>query len=71
MNNFDRIHQELSRQAAELASEVNMEPARFLQIVMELVNAEDEHRIARTNINQQAEQILLNAAILADAEKGG
>lgn len=69
MNNFDRIHEELARQAEALAPEVNMEPEHFLEIVLELVDAEDQHRIAKTNINQQVQHMILNAVL--QASKGG
>jgi hypothetical protein len=63
MNNFDRIHQELAREAEELAPEVGLDPARFLELVLEVVEAEDQHRITKTNINQQIERVILNVAL--------
>lgn len=63
MNNFDRIRDELAREATVLAPDVGMAPERFLEIVLELVDAEDQHRITKTNINQQVERMILNAAL--------
>jgi hypothetical protein len=63
MNNFDRIHEELAKQAAELAPDVGLDQARFLELVLEVVEAEDQHRITKTNINQQIERVILNAAL--------
>jgi hypothetical protein len=63
MNNFDRIHEELAKEAATFAPDVGLDPARFLEIVLEIVDAEDQHRVAKTNINQQVERVILNAAL--------
>lgn len=63
MNNFDRIQQELAKEAARLAPQVPMDADRFLEVVLELVDAEDQHRISKTNIRQQVEMIISNAAV--------
>lgn len=63
MNNFDRIHAELATQAAAIAPGIGLEAERFLEIALEIVDAEDQHRISRTNIKQQVESIVLNAAM--------
>lgn len=63
MNNLERIKRELEREARRLGSEVDMPPERFLEVVLEIVSAEDEHRISKTNINQQVRTIVLNAAL--------
>ncbi len=69
MNNIDRIHQELAKHASELGPEVGMDPTRFLEIVLEIVDAEDQHRrIAKTNINQQVERVILNAALQSSSQ---
>lgn len=62
MNNLERIKGELEREARRLGPEVGMDPERFLEVVLEIVSVEDEHRISRTNINQQVRTIVLNAA---------
>lgn len=62
MNNLDRITAELSAEAEEHAHELGMDPERFLEVVLELVVAEDDHGISRTNINQQFRTIVVNAA---------
>jgi hypothetical protein len=68
MNNIDRIHEELAKHASELGPEVGMDPTRFLEIVLEIVDAEDQHRIAKTNINQQVERVILNAALQSSSQ---
>lgn len=62
MNNFDRINLELQREAERLAPLVGMDPARLHEVILEIVDAEDQHRISRTNIRQQVKSIVLNAA---------
>lgn len=69
MNNIDRIQQELEKEAETLGPEVGLSPDRFLEVVLEIVNAEDKHRISRTNIRQQVRTIVLNSALTND-EKG-
>ena len=63
MNNIDRIQQELEKEAEALGPKVGLSPQRFLEVVLEIVNAEDEHRISRTNIRQQVRTIVLNSAL--------
>lgn len=63
MNNLERIKTELELEARRLGPSVHMAADRFLEVVLEIVSAEDEHRISKTNINQQVRTIVLNAAL--------
>lgn len=63
MNNLERIKRELESEAQQLGPQIGMAPERFLEAVLEIVDAEDKHRLSGTYINQQVRTIVLNAAL--------
>lgn len=63
MNNYDRIYAEINKESEVLASDTDLEPRLWLELIMEIVDLEDQHRTKPVpRINQQfQEKILLFA----------
>lgn len=66
MNNINRIRQELTAEAMRRAPELGISPAQFLELALGVVDLEDSHRLAQTNINQQVETMIRNVAELSE-----
>lgn len=58
MNNYDRIFSEITREAKRLAPD-NVDPDVLVNLAMEIVNLEDQHRVKHTNIIQRIEDKII------------
>ena len=60
MNNFDRIHTEITNQANRVPEDFEAET--LITLAMEIVDHEDRHATKRVNINQIVENLIEQAA---------
>ncbi len=60
MNNFDRIHTEITNQANRVPEDFEAET--LITLAMEIVDYEDRHATKRVNINQIVENLIEQAA---------
>lgn len=62
VSNFERIYKEIKYQAARLEREHGLPAEGLTNLCMEIVDAEDQHRIKAFNVNQQMENMIDQAA---------
>jgi len=68
VSNYDRIYTEISSEAARLAPGEGIAADALVQLVMEIVDLEDQHRTRSINIKQKVEDCIENAALAAQRE---
>lgn len=61
VNNYDRIYAEIKKEAGRSAQE-NIESDILVNLVMEIVSLEDQHRVKPTRINQLIEDKIVTFA---------
>lgn len=61
VNNYDRIFSEITKEAEDLASD-NIDSEILVNLTMEIVDLEDQHRIKPTRINQLVEDKIVASA---------
>ena len=61
VNNYDRIFSEITKEAEDLASD-NIDSEILVNLTMEIVDLEDQHRIKPTRINQRVEDKIVASA---------
>ena len=61
VNNYDRIFSEITKEAEDLASD-NIDSEMLVNLTMEIVDLEDQHRIKPTRINQLVEDKIVASA---------
>lgn len=60
MNNYDRIYAEIAKESEVLASDSDRESRLLLDLIMEIVDLEDQHRTKNVpRINQQIQERIL------------
>ena len=63
VNNYDRIFSEIQKEARHLAPERDHQPDDVVELAMEIVNWEDEHRVKPMRINRLIEGKIVSVAI--------
>lgn len=61
VNNYDRIFSEITKEAEDLASD-DIDSEILVNLTMEIVDLEDQHRIKPTRINQLVEDKIVASA---------
>ena len=64
VSNYDRILTEIKKEAQRSAPEHNIDADTLVELVMEIVDLEDQHRIKNiARINQRIEELILTTAM--------
>ena len=63
VSNFDRIYSEITAEAERVAPECGLTPKSLSNLVMEIVYAEDSHRVKPIEVNKDIENLIANAAL--------
>ena len=64
VSNYDRIYSEIKKEAQSLAPQHNIEPTAIVDLAMEIVDLEDQHRIKNVaRIRQRVEELIHATAI--------
>lgn len=63
VSNYDRIYAEITKEAEQLASECGVDPTALVDLVLEIVDLEDQHRIKPIRIRQLIEERILATAV--------
>ncbi|MCQ3806925.1 MAG: hypothetical protein OXB92_07435 [Acidimicrobiaceae bacterium] len=59
VNNYERILEEITKEAWRLAPGEGVDPELLVTLAMETVDLEDQHRIRPLNIKQRVEEKIL------------
>ena len=63
VSNYDRILAEIKKEAQRSAPEHNIDPDALVDLTMEIVDLEDQHRIKNVaRIKQRIEELILTTA---------
>lgn len=62
VSNYDRILGEITAEVDRIASENNLPTETLIELVMEIVDTEDRHRIKPIDVNIVIETLIQNAA---------
>jgi hypothetical protein len=62
VSNYDRIFSEIVKKARQVAPERGVDPDALVNLVMEVVNLEDQHRTRSLRINQLVGEKILTAS---------
>ena len=64
VSNYDRIYTEINKEAQRFAPEHNIDPDVLVELAMEIVDLEDQHRIKSiARIRQRIEELIHNTAV--------
>ena len=64
VSNIDRIVEEIRREASLIAPKYKLESDRLVELIMEIVNTEDQHRIrAVSGVHQKAKNLIQDVAL--------
>lgn len=63
VSNFERILAEIRREAAQIAPNYQLDPETVVNLIMEIVDLQDQHRVkAQHNINVKIKQMIQDAS---------
>ena len=63
VSNYDRVYEEIQKEALKIAKSENIAPDALVRLAMEIVDEEDQNRISATyGINQKIAGMIRNAA---------
>ncbi len=62
VSNYDRIFEEITNEANRIGYEKNLQTEPLIELVMEIVDAEDQNRIKPFSINKNVENMITNAS---------
>lgn len=66
VSNFERIVEEIKREAALIAPKYGLDPERLVELIVKIVDAEDQHRIkAVASIHKKAKSMIQDVALAA------
>ena len=69
VSNFERILAEIRKEARRIASDYHLDPQSVVDLVMNIVDLEDQHRVkAQHGINRKVRQMVENAAPVRGSE---
>ena len=63
VSNYDRIFEEITAEANSVAAESALPADPLIELVMEIVNIEDRHRIRQIDVNKDIENMITTAAM--------
>ena len=64
VSNYDRIYTEINKEAQRFALEHNIDPNVLVELAMEIVDLEDQHRIRNVaRIKQRIEGLIHNTVV--------
>lgn len=64
VSNFERILAEIRKEAAQTAPNYRLEPESVVNLIMDIVDLEDQHRVkAQHGINRKIRQMIETAAV--------
>lgn len=64
VSNFERIVEEIRREASQIAPRHGLESERLVELIMKIVDAEDQHRIKSVaGINRKAKNMIQDVAL--------
>ena len=64
VSNYDRIYIEINKEARRFAPEHRIDPEVLVELVMEIVDLEDQHRIKNiARIKQRIKELIHDTAI--------
>ena len=64
VSNYDRIYNEINKEAQRFAPEHNIDPDVLVELVMNIVDLEDRHRIKNiARIKQRIKELIHESAI--------
>ena len=70
VSNFERIIEEIKREAALIAPKHGLDPERVVELIVKIVDAEDQHRVkAVAGVHKKAKSMIQDVA-LADPQSG-
>ena len=72
VSNYDRVYEEIQKEALKVAKSENIPPDALVRLAMEIVDEEDQNRISATyGINQKIAGMIRNATTehLGDASQ--
>lgn len=71
VSNFERILGEIRREANLVAPSHSLEPEAVVELIMNIVDLEDRHRIrAESRINQKVRGMIQDLAVMKPAREG-
>ena len=63
VSNFERIYAEIRKEAIRIAPPYRLDPESVVELVMEIVDLEDQHRVrSLSRIDQRVRGMIENAA---------
>ena len=62
VSNYDRIFEEITAEASRIAAENGLSADPLIELVMEIVNTEDRHRIKQIDVNKDIENMIATTA---------
>ena len=62
VSNYDRIFEEITAEANRVAAENGLPADPLIDLVMEIVNTEDRHRIRPIDVNKDIENMITTVA---------
>ncbi|MDE0115733.1 MAG: hypothetical protein OXT07_03840 [bacterium] len=63
VSNYDRIFEEITAEANRVATESGLPVDPLIELVMEIVNTEDRHRIRQIDVNKDIENMITTTAM--------
>ena len=63
VSNYDRILDEITTEAVRVGFDNGLRAEPLIELVMEIVDTEDRHRIKQTDINKIMENMITTAAM--------
>ena len=64
VSNYDRIYTEINKEAQRFAAEHDIDPDVLVELAMEIVDLEDQHRIRNVaRIKQRIEELIHNTVV--------
>ncbi|MDE2716109.1 MAG: hypothetical protein OXI33_03705 [Chloroflexota bacterium] len=70
VSNFDRIYEEIQREARRVSEELGLEPETLASLTLEIVNLEDRHRISHIHAINKKVRALIESAAVAQVREG-
>lgn len=63
VSNYDRIFVEITAEAERIANEADLRAEPLIDLVMEIVNTEDRHRVKQIDVNKTIENMIADVAL--------
>lgn len=63
VSNYDRILDEITTEAVRVGFDNGLRAEPLIELVMEIVDTEDRHRVKQIDVNKAIENMITNAAL--------